>query len=136
MRNLIDKLFHKLGYERKVDTVALNTAAKAIHQNNIEKGFYDVITELKNPEWSIEQEARFFTLIVNEKLLLISTEITEIVEELRQEDINWTKVANEIADVMIRTMDVAEVLEVDIEDALTRVMTNNLERPRMHGKMF
>ncbi len=139
MRNIIEriKIYFGFGQEGEATvSLPLHKAAIAIHHNNLKKGFYDVVKLAKKPEWTEEDRITFFQLVVNEKILMLTTEISEMVDELRQQDINWKKVSDEYADILVRLLDIGEFLDIDIENSLVGVMERNLSRPRKHGKRF
>lgn len=117
----------------------LNDAAKEIRNNSAAKGFAC--------SWDI----------VPEKLMLIVTELAEIMEvyrmkpagqwaawgkgihisslkqfEVTQEDENHF--AEEVADTFIRLLDLCAGLGIDIEKAITSKVDFNLTREYRHGK--
>lgn len=98
--------------------------------------------------WNKHEDHGFETTIngTAEKLLMIHSEISEAVEDMRvalTED-NLSSVrydddgkpygfATELADIIIRTLDLAEWLGIDIENALARKITFNSRREFRHG---
>lgn len=83
------------------------------------------------------------------KLLLIVTEIAEAYETVRSGDgpkMVWYSGLNgegkpeglgsELADIVIRTINVAEALEIDIEARVIEKMAFNKTRPPKHGRKF
>jgi NTP pyrophosphatase (non-canonical NTP hydrolase) len=83
---------------------------------------------------------------INEKLLLIVSEITEAMDELRA-GIQPTQVYTEfpdkpcgfgieLADAVIRILDLASCLGIDLEGLILQKMTYNEGRPFKHGKEF
>jgi NTP pyrophosphatase (non-canonical NTP hydrolase) len=70
------------------------------------------------------------------RLALIHTEVAEATEELRHKEIDWAKFVDELADIIIRTVDLAEVHGLNIGDAVTSKMEQNRARPFKHGKTF
>lgn len=81
--------------------------------------------------------------LVAEKLLLVHSEITEAVEEYRGgEDFRTVVVSadgkplgfpTELADAVIRILDLAEACGIDLEGEIERKMAYNLTRPQRHG---
>lgn len=68
-----------------------------------------------------------------EKLALIHSEVSEIVEAIRIGDAD--AVAEECADVFIRMLHFTYGLGIDIEAEIERKHAKNAERPYMHGKL-
>lgn len=103
-----------------------------------------------NSGWWNKYEDHGFQTTVNgtaEKLLMIHTEVSEAVEDLRVA-LTDTELAStvyeygeskpcgfptELADIIIRTLDLAEWLGIDIEDALARKISYNATRDFRHG---
>jgi NTP pyrophosphatase (non-canonical NTP hydrolase) len=67
------------------------------------------------------------------KLALIVSEIGEAVEAVRKADM--MNFQEELADIIIRTLDLSESLGFDIEHAVREKMQKNADRPFMHGKL-
>lgn len=65
-------------------------------------------------------------------LMLVVTEVAEAAEAWRKDD--RANFEEEIADTVIRLMDLAGALGIDLEDAIVSKMEKNLKRPYMHGK--
>lgn len=91
----------------------LNEWAAAISQWRERKGF---ITTREN---------------MLEKLMLVVTEIAEAAEDVRHQ--RWEHFGEEIADTMIRLLDIAGTLGIDIEAEIARKMAINEGRPWRHG---
>lgn len=71
------------------------------------------------------------------KILLIHTELSEIVEALRDpKTCSKEEVSEEFADVVIRVVDLCEQMGINLEVALARKVEKNRERPYKHGKVF
>ena len=95
-----------------------NETAKEVHQNAVKKGFWDA----KRNQGEI--------------LALIHSEVSEALEELRKPQAEGQKVAEELADVVIRVMDYAVGYQYDVGKALLDKMEKNRWRPPKHGKAF
>lgn len=124
--------------------MTIQECQKKAHENALNKGF-----------WESSQN-------VSEKLMLIVTELGEACEALRRGEMgdkNSVKLAvkemirgngevdnfkdyvkntfpDELADVIIRTCDLAEFLGYDLETYVALKMRYNETRPRLHGKAF
>jgi NTP pyrophosphatase (non-canonical NTP hydrolase) len=92
----------------------IREAAKEMHRNAREKGFWD-------------KERNF-----NEALMLIVSEAGECCEAYRKND--WGEVGEELADIVIRVFDLAEGFNIDIEKEINKKMEYNKTRPYMHNK--
>ena len=66
------------------------------------------------------------------KLALITSEIGEAVEAVRHADM--VNLREELADIIIRVLDLSEALGFNMADAIDSKMRVNEARPHMHGK--
>lgn len=123
----------------------INELAKQIHQNAVDKGFF-------------EKERN-----IGEMLCLIHSEVSEALEaertgsyadigyyenkcaefpdnELRNKTLFETQIKNtfedELADIMIRVMDLAAFKGIDLEKHIKLKMQYNSQREKYHGKKF
>lgn len=107
---------------------ALNSLAKKFFQNSYSHGFY--VNDLN----------------IHEKLMLIVGEVSEAHEELRSghgpRDVYYSDAGKpeglptELADIIIRTLDLAEALGIDIGAVLDEKHEFNVRRPYMHDRKF
>jgi NTP pyrophosphatase (non-canonical NTP hydrolase) len=94
------------------------------HETALEKGWYDPPKTL------------------GEAVLLVHTELSEAVEELRK-DVPIDSIyflsdkpegfGVELADAIIRICDIAQYHSIDLEDAIRLKLEYNKTRPRRHG---
>ncbi len=96
----------------------ITTWMKAIHCYSRNKGFWK---EGKNRS-------------VPEMLCLIHSEVSEALEAHRNNDIK--NFAEELADIAIRLFDMAEGLEIDLENEISKKHLINLKRPYKHNKEY
>lgn len=116
--------------------------AKDIHRNAVNKGFWDINDN------------------VGEKLMLVVSELGEAMEAHRADKFTAISVSNvtcreddkefneyfkrdikdtfedELADSIIRLLDLSERLNIDIEAHIEAKMRHNLSRPKLHGKKY
>jgi NTP pyrophosphatase (non-canonical NTP hydrolase) len=98
-----------------------------IHKWAIEKGFWG----------SYAMGSKPFNLEFTTKIMLIVTELSEAVEACRNS--NWKKkhgVDEEIADAMIRLLDICGRYDIDIYSEVEKKMKENYKREHLHGKKF
>lgn len=93
--------------------VSIAGIAKEIHLNALAHGWWD--TDRKIPEL----------------LCLIHSEVSEVLEAYRNEDIDNIK--EEMADIVIRVFDMAEGLGIDIQSEILKKHEINKSRPYRHG---
>lgn len=115
--------------------MSLNDLSREAYQNSFAHGFY--------PQGSEPSDDN-----VGEKLALIHSEISEVLEEVRAghglrvvyyTDIDKPKpegVPIELADALIRIFDFCGRHGIDIDSAVEEKMKYNESRPYKHGKTF
>jgi NTP pyrophosphatase (non-canonical NTP hydrolase) len=117
----------------------INESAKIIFQHNKDKGF-----------WDKERN-------VGELLMLVTSELGEAVEARRKGNFaNWKKLESnntldwqnnfkenikdtfedEIADAVIRLLDLSAGLGIDLEKHINEKVKYNENRPKLHGKLY
>jgi NTP pyrophosphatase (non-canonical NTP hydrolase) len=105
---------------------------KHLHEIAVEKGFWDVIKDA-----SQEQKDIFMT----KQLMMIVSEAVEVMEAIRKSK-GPEEVADEMADIIIRTLDLYaglvehEYTHVSLDDAFEKKTTFNKSRPEKHGVKF
>lgn len=115
----------RLENEKFIDE--FNRIQRIVHKNAIDKGFWND-TDAKQ------------TGHVLGKLMLIVSEIAEAGEAARSyyplsDKINdYGNFEEELADAIIRIMDLAERMGVQVSEAVIAKMQYNTNRPYMHGK--
>lgn len=98
--------------------------SKEMYDNNVNKGFWP---ENRN---------------IGEALALVHSEISEALEGLRQGNPADDKIpqhscmAAELADAIIRIMDISQGLKLNVGQAIVDKHNFNLTRPHKHGKKF
>jgi NTP pyrophosphatase (non-canonical NTP hydrolase) len=109
-----------------VTEYGLDALAAVLHETAREKGFWD-------GEYNHDK--------VGNKLALVHSEVTEVLEAIRKSQ-GSEKVVEEIADVIIRLLDVYAAMRNEeqvlhsLDEILHQKMEKNKERPRLHGNLF
>jgi NTP pyrophosphatase (non-canonical NTP hydrolase) len=105
---------------------SLDTMAKDIHSIAVEKGF-----------WPDKVDDIFIT----KQLMMIVSEAVEVMEAIRK-DKGKQEVADEMADIVIRTLDLYQGLvdngyvDQELQIALNNKTSFNKSRPERHGVKF
>ena len=73
---------------------------------------------------------------IPEKLCLIHSEVSEAMEAVRKEPVDYNNFVEELADIVIRVFDLAEAFKLDILEAIYIKHLINEKRPYKHGKKF
>jgi NTP pyrophosphatase (non-canonical NTP hydrolase) len=120
----------------------------AVHANSRAKGFYDdddIIEALPTTEQYVALRRR----LILARLAMIGSEVGEAVDAVRATDVNvpkfsvrvddrdltGTEQGSELADIVIRTMDLAEYMGIDLATEIEAKHAFNLTRPQRHGKL-
>ena len=105
---------------------SLDTMAKDIHSIAVEKGFW--------PD-------RVDDIFITKQLMMIVSEAVEVMEAIRK-DKGKQEVADEMADILIRTLDLYQGLvdngyvDQELQIALNNKTSFNKSRPERHGVKF
>jgi len=105
--------------------MGLDLLAEAAFENASNKGFHDG-KDFTSIEWQLS------------KIALIHSEGSEVLEALRKEQGEY-KVVEEIADILIRTLDfyhslkTGSVVTSSLDEVYDAKANKNKTRPRMHG---
>lgn len=113
----------------------LSELARICYENSVDKGFWDhraiKFTDIDGKATPVPNPS-----IWAEKIALIHTEVSEMLEALRVDDDGDEHLAEECADAVIRILDFTHARGIDIDGAITAKMSKNHLRPRKHGKKF
>lgn len=109
-----------------VSEYGLDALAAVLHETAREKGFWD-------GEYTHDK--------IGNKLALVHSEVTEVLEAIRKSQ-GSEKVVEEIADIIIRILDVyaamrnEEAVLHSLDEILHNKMEKNKQRPTLHGNLF
>lgn len=111
----------------------LDKLAREIHEHNRRQGFYDRerLRAVDPVNGDVEGRPENPSL-PSEKLLLIVSEVCEAQDALRNGD--EANEAEEIADILIRTLDYAAWRGISLDREVAAKMDANRRRPRLHGR--
>lgn len=110
----------------------LDDMSNTIHEIAVEKGFWDVIKDA--PQEQVD-------IFVTKQLMMIVSEAVEVMEAIRKSH-GPEAVADEMADIIIRTLDLYaglreyEYVNGDLTSALNNKVSFNQSRPERHGVKF
>lgn len=118
------------------DTAFQNLCA-AHHEVMKEKGFWDLAEFADGTASQVIGRCRdpksiYGTHILLAKLALVGTEVSEACEAVRKPELRGT-LGEELADIVLRVMDLAEAMDIDLFKAICQKMDINMDRPHMHG---
>ena len=115
----------------------MNYASKLAHENAVGHGFYDGVDDLTDylnvndqPKHS-EIARRDFILA---QLAKIASEVGEAVAVIQKQRF-YEGLNEELADITIRTMDLAAYMGYQHGNDVAAKMERNSSRPRLHGKI-
>jgi NTP pyrophosphatase (non-canonical NTP hydrolase) len=118
--------------------MTITQLCKKAHENAVKHGFwedFDVITEDTPIRDDIDDDKIILiNNAIGSRLMLIVTEASEALEELRHRNVINFK--EELADIAIRLGDLCGGLKIDIETEIKKKMEKNKSRPYKHGKEF
>jgi len=106
---------------------------KEIHLNAIDKGFYSEKRKDKTVDSLLYFEGE---RPLPEILCLIHSEVSEALEAYRKglSPTNFANFAEEMADIVIRVMDLCEYLNINLYEEIIKKHKYNKTRPHKHGK--
>lgn len=109
-----------------VTEYGLDALAAVLHETAREKGFWE-------GDYSHDK--------IGNKLALVHSEVTEVLEAIRKSQ-GSEKVVEEIADIIIRILDVYAAMRNEeqvlhsLDEVLHNKMEKNKQRPKLHGNLF
>ena len=112
---------------------AIETLQRKIHQGNVDAGWWTDLDTLQSLAEECRIRTRFGKALVAEKLVLIHSEVSEAMEASRKnlmdDKLTHRKgVEVELADAVIRILDLAGALELDLAGAIQEKLAYNAVR--------
>jgi NTP pyrophosphatase (non-canonical NTP hydrolase) len=104
----------------------LDEMAEHLHQVATEKGFWPEVVD---------------DIFITKQLMMVVSEAVEVMEAIRK-DKGKAEVADEMADIIIRTLDLYAGLvsngytDISLDEALEKKSSFNKNRPERHGVRF
>ena len=112
---------------------AIETLQRKIHQGNVDAGWWTDLDTLQSLAEECRIRTRFGKALVAEKLVLIHSEISEAMEDARK-NLKDDKLPHrsgvevELADAVIRILDLAGALQLDLAGAIQEKLMYNSTR--------
>lgn len=106
----------------------LDKLSDELHATAVAKGFWEPVKQNKD-------------IFITKQLMMIVSEAVEVMEAIRK-DKGREEIADEIADIIIRTLDLYAGLvehgytDVSLDYALAKKSNVNKDRPERHGVRF
>lgn len=112
---------------------AIETLQRKIHQGNVDAGWWTDLDTLQSLAEECRIRTRFGKALVAEKLVLIHSEVSEAMEAARK-NLKDDKLPHrsgvevELADAVIRILDLAGALKLDLAGAIQEKLAYNQSR--------
>lgn len=133
----MDKIFEKNSLKCATQYM-ITQLSEELHDNAVKHGFYadhdnmmEHFTKLDFPEMALIGQRDF----VLAQLAKIASEAGEAVDEVQHGKLDSEDFAEELADIMIRTLDLCGFLRIDAGKAIIEKAEKNMLRPYRHGKV-
>ena len=114
----------------------INTLCAEAHETAVRHGFYEDFGDMQdylevNDEPKKQADNEMFFILG--QLAKIGSEVGEAVGAIQHGE--YLQLREELADIVIRTFDLADYLNCQLGDCIVLKMKKNKERPYKHGKV-
>lgn len=118
-----------------IGDIPINDYANQIHENNKKKGFYDM--ERPFPERMMLVVTELSEAVdAHQKDRFCNVDLKSVVSADDFESNVKNTVEDEIADAIIRLLDISAHMGIDINEHIISKVQFNTTRPRLHGKKY
>lgn len=128
--------------------MTLDALCDSAYAQSFASGFWEATDSISNALYDLDRDAHdaYRRTVIAEKLALIHSEVSEVLEEVRagrapteayyREDGKPEGIPSELADVVIRIGDLCGAMGIDLNAAVHDKMRFNRTREHLHGKKF
>lgn len=133
----MEKIFERNGLKCAAQYI-ITQLSEELHDNAVRHGFYadrekvaEYFAKMDMPDLSVITQRDF----VLAQLAKIDSEVGEAVEEVQRGKLDSDDFAEELADIIIRVLDLCGFLRIDAGKVLIGKAEKNIPRPYRHGKV-
>jgi len=86
------------------------------------------INYIAKTHWKWVEEMKWHNKTWLECMALVASEVGEAIQEVRKDAVSKPKLGEELADIILRTLDLMVIADLDAEEEITRKMDINKTR--------
>jgi len=110
-----------------------NRFARENYGDACHKGFFDKMLEVVESQAGINKQHAYNAFLC-QQLMGVTSELAEAYEALRKGDRHGFD--EEVIDAMIRLLSLCGCAKINVDAEISKKMSKNRQRPRLHGKIF